>query len=574
MGARLYCSAGSCETSHTNSLAHTLPNTPRSLPLRPLLCCSNNNAHSLLTLFYLTPQSEGVEPIPDAIAVNGHFSRDLHFAPPTRHSKTLFRVIASNAFSMYSVSIDGVNLQVVEADATTVKTFELPSIMINTAMRCSFIVDWSTLQSPPNSTGSGGGGGSPNDSVFIRVLADESMYAVEDMVGYVPPYEAPLVGAEVLDPLWLGVVQFSPTADDGGADIEPSYDPTLAPGTPGGPPAAPAISYTGTIYAGIDQATLIDVMGMLIDESLLHARPKLPMAMPAGTHGLYIEILFYNDEYEVNRGHMNRISHVHNMEGGLMPSLFSKTVYGTPQGGAAQENPANYRFRATRQAIDSAPIPPSGQVMLDEYAANGVAPQPAGTMPSLAIPYTDESHYLLPPGAVVVVLINSQCHSSPLQQPNAGFLSSRQLSVPLRTHSLSHLVRAPHAHFSLLPVAPYFTDTDGGDHPFHAHGHTVWLMATSEMPEAETLYAANYQRRDTISIPGFGWAKVRCALACAPCDKSGKLQAAHLILSALCPRVLGHRASFRSAVRLRRRESGHLGLPLPHRLARCNRSHE
>jgi hypothetical protein len=37
----------------------------------------NDNAHSLLTRYYLTPVSEGREPIPDAIIVNGHFTGTL-----------------------------------------------------------------------------------------------------------------------------------------------------------------------------------------------------------------------------------------------------------------------------------------------------------------------------------------------------------------------------------------------------------------------------------------------------------------------------------------------------------------
>ena len=54
-----------------------------------------------------------------------------------------------------------------------------------------------------------------------------------------------------------------------------------------------------------------------------------------------------------------------------------------------------------------------------------------------------------------------------------------------------------------------FNNTDGGEHPLHFHGHKFWLLATSDYPEAEILYADNYLRRDIVSVPAMGWAKIR-----------------------------------------------------------------
>ena len=58
-------------------------------------------------------------------------------------------------------------------------------------------------------------------------------------------------------------------------------------------------------------------------------------------------------------------------------------------------------------------------------------------------------------------------------------------------------------------VEIYINNTDGGEHPFHLHGHRFWIVATAAFPNAETLYRNNYLVRDVISIPAMGWAKIR-----------------------------------------------------------------
>ncbi|CAF0832376.1 unnamed protein product [Adineta ricciae] len=50
---------------------------------------------------------------------------------------------------------------------------------------------------------------------------------------------------------------------------------------------------------------------------------------------------------------------------------------------------------------------------------------------------------------------------------------------------------------------------DGGEHPFHLHGHNFWIIATSDYPDAEDLYKNDYIQRDTVSVPGSGWVKIR-----------------------------------------------------------------
>jgi iron transport multicopper oxidase len=55
----------------------------------------------------------------------------------------------------------------------------------------------------------------------------------------------------------------------------------------------------------------------------------------------------------------------------------------------------------------------------------------------------------------------------------------------------------------------FLNNTDTGEHPFHLHGHNFWILATSDYPEAEFLYAGDYIQRDVVSIPATGWAKIR-----------------------------------------------------------------
>jgi FtsP/CotA-like multicopper oxidase with cupredoxin domain len=64
---------------------------------------------------------------------------------------------------------------------------------------------------------------------------------------------------------------------------------------------------------------------------------------------------------------------------------------------------------------------------------------------------------------------------------------------------------------------------DDGSHPFHLHGHTFWVMGTSQdqyFPWTTDLYSqlnstspnnytANPMRRDTVMIEQYSWALIR-----------------------------------------------------------------
>jgi FtsP/CotA-like multicopper oxidase with cupredoxin domain len=60
----------------------------------------------------------------------------------------------------------------------------------------------------------------------------------------------------------------------------------------------------------------------------------------------------------------------------------------------------------------------------------------------------------------------------------------------------------------LSVVDIFINNTDGGAHPFHFHGHSFWVISTSDYPTAETLYRDNYMFRDVVSVPASGKTKI------------------------------------------------------------------
>ena len=79
---------------------------------------------SQVSEYYLTPLSGGNEPIPDAILVNGEMTKQLGIRASRRQPMRL-RFIAANAFSMWTISVDGCALQVVEVDGTAVEPYDV-----------------------------------------------------------------------------------------------------------------------------------------------------------------------------------------------------------------------------------------------------------------------------------------------------------------------------------------------------------------------------------------------------------------------------------------------------------------
>ena len=100
------------------------------------------------------------------------------------------------------------------------------------------------------------------------------------------------------------------------------------------------------------------------------------------------------------------------------------------------------------------------------------------------------------PSAVSLAVPTLHAYASPEGGP---------LTVPERlTGTLEGSATAPFLIPSGRVIEVLINNTDGGEHPFHLHGHSFWIVATSEAPEAATLYASNYVRRDVVSVPRKG----------------------------------------------------------------------
>ena len=380
------------------------------------------NAHSILSEYYLTTLSGGDEPIPDWIVVNGVFTATLNgqqpalqnlsvlthgdaagvavvppqtpywsLVPANRSGVSRLRFIAANSLSMFKVSIDHVNMQVVEIDGVAISPpLVVSQFRINVAQRVVVLVDWSQVPLDINATA-------------LHVVAMPDMYASH--FAETPVYSSVVTGG--LDIQWVGAIILDAAAPTLAAELT-ALNSTLVP--------APGPTY-------------------LYDTNLLAATPADPLPPPTPTHLLYLEIFFSEDADGVNVAHFNGVSHAHGAYV-MPPTMLGQTVAGT--GPTRADTPAAANFFAT-------------------------VPQPLGAdpaaWPSQLLPIYSNgqgAQYLLPPGAVVTIFINN---------------------------------------------------TDGGEHPLHFHGHSFWVVATSEQP-ALLYNRSAVLRRDVVSVPAEGWAQI------------------------------------------------------------------
>jgi iron transport multicopper oxidase len=360
----------------------------------------NNQAHTQLLPWYLSPNNtNGDEPSPDAIVVNGKFTQSLLISLSSS-SRVRFRIINAAAFSMYTVSIDGLPLHIIEVDQFDTKPYTVNSFDINVAQRVSFYIDMSELNLYYTRSGA-----SPTGSIFIRFQAVLSMYPV-DILNYIPPYETQRYPYPTFfDPLYLAILSFD------GTNSTPSY---------------PASQPTPKLQNAVTP----------VDTNLLAARPFYPAANKVlnATYYLGLIIAFYMNPNGITYAYLNNVT-------------FSSD--------------ANY--------MHMRPNPTQG-ITSDLYAP--ILHQMATKPNNLNIPSP-----LLETGSQLPTIQSDG---------NSHFLVPYQAVVDI-----------------------YLNNTDTGEHPFHLHGHKFWIIATSDYPQAEFLYAGDYIQRDTVSIPALGWAKIR-----------------------------------------------------------------
>ena len=345
----------------------------------------NQNVVSTLLPWFLSPASEGREPQPDSLVVNGAFSAVSHVYTQSNET-ALLRLINSGSQCMLSYSIDGVALTVVEVEGTEVYPYTVSSIMLNVAQRTVVTVSFADLRARYPLL--------PAIYYRITLVCDADFDEP-----FTPPYESNFTQFTN----WTGVIHL----DSPGSTSAPPYGvdgsdrPTLPIGTP-----APL------------ETNLLDARPINYDA----VRSRIAVgSVPSATQSLALEISFQDDALGVNRGYINNVTYD-------MTHLL---------------------------ALDSNSSAMTDSMMPTLYDAY-IAPAPSTT--STVIVGDGAGHYAVPYGAVLDVTLFNK---------------------------------------------------DAGEHPFHLHGQPFWLLATSDYPEAESLYAGAWLMRDTVSIPAEGWAKLR-----------------------------------------------------------------
>ncbi|CAF4538365.1 unnamed protein product, partial [Rotaria sp. Silwood2] len=345
--------------------------------------------------------TKGIEPIPDAIVVNGKFSRSL-FVKTSGTTRIRFRIINAAAFSMYTVSIDGLPLHIIELDQTPVVPYTVSSFMINVAQRVSFYVnlkEFNATYVPPDVP--------PTKSLYIRFKANPNMYPV-DISSYIVPYATPHLPYPIFfNPLYLAILSLN------SSNSLPTY------------PVNSAIS-------GSSNPDLADQL----DANILDARPfnQASNIVPNATHYINLVITFHPDSNNITRGYFNNVTY-----GSDVINVSNKSV--------------------SKHWITSEKMTPLLYQMATNPSALSILSPIMENNSSLPVLQSDGNlHYLVPYQAVVDILLENK---------------------------------------------------DKGEHPFHLHGHSFWIISSSDNPQAEQLYSGAYIQRDVVSVPGSGWAKIR-----------------------------------------------------------------
>ncbi len=346
--------------------------------------------------WYISPVSGGDEPMPERFMVNGQFSEQLRLYARKDKTKNAYRIrmINAAAFSMFTISFDGLPLTLIELDGTPVNPVDVNSVVLNAAQRASFIIDYTRLDAALKTS----------PAIWFRVLGMPEMYPTYDP-------EAEGLGLrssatnEIVPMEWKGIVVFT---DDDDESVETHSHSTET---------NPAVTVPS--YAVAPTLNYVSPR----ETNFLDARPIDTTLAPAPTHSMYYEIVFSEDEAGINRPHVNGFGYVPPSD--TAPMLFDYLQ--------------TSKLRKTNsQSMRNSPL----------LENTGLIPITGSGAEPFVVPYR----------AVVEILVNN---------------------------------------------------TDGGEHPMHLHGHSFWIVATSEYPEAEELYSGYYLKRDIASVPAQGWVKMR-----------------------------------------------------------------
>jgi FtsP/CotA-like multicopper oxidase with cupredoxin domain len=214
-------------------------------------------AHTLVK-DYLSPPSGGDEPMPDNFTVNGFFTDTLKISSVDKNGGAVrVRVINAAGFSMFTFSVDGMPLKVIEIDGVAVKPYFVSTFTVNVAQRVSFLLDWSLLDTTIASS----------NAIWFRFNGIPEMYPTYDNTVYANG----LFGSTTNAPLninWKGLIQF---------DVAPNY-------------TEPPI---------VNQP-------IPFDDNMLEAEPLVPLTIPEPTKNINLLVVFSEEQITgVNKAYIN-----------------------------------------------------------------------------------------------------------------------------------------------------------------------------------------------------------------------------------------------------------------------------
>ena len=212
---------------------------------------------------FMSPASQGVEPLPDAVTVNNFFSGEFNIEVDPNGDPVRVRVVNAGSISMMAVSVDGMPLQLVELDNTAVQPLDLQYVRLNIGQRCSFILDFTRID--PTVANS--------SAVKIRFNLMPEMY---NQYNATAPHFG-LYGINSGLPLninWEGWIRFK------GRNYPVDY-------------------------------TTIPILNLPTppDTNILEARSLVASKAPAADYTFYIFIYFANDNTGANRAYINGYSY-------------------------------------------------------------------------------------------------------------------------------------------------------------------------------------------------------------------------------------------------------------------------
>ena len=408
----------------------------------------NQASHDLVTSYYLTPDSGGNEPVPAAIMVNGQFT-PATLSPPSNCP------CSSNAPPACTQSLSlqpPLQLQLGNGNIITPTglSFVVPPTG-KTLFRFISVAAFSMFEIAIDGVNMqivevDGTQVAPYEVSRVSVNVAQRIAVIVDWSQLTGSPNAVFLRISAMTDMYAGWSPcFVPPYEEsiGGAPLNPYYLATIQFAASKNPvwPSSPSPPGITPVSAAAAPANADWTDG---DYNYLDARPTQTVAMPAPTHIMYLDIAFVSDAAGINHAQFNGISKTHNM-GVIPPSLF------------------------TLMRPDLFPN------------ANGVAVPAAGATLTPATPEAVNLNPLFSTYGPAIL--------APFQKLTPiNFTAAAQYMLPYKA-----------------TVLIFFDNTDGGEHPFHIHGHAFWVLSSSSNPGAQAAANKNYVVRDTVSVPANGW---------------------------------------------------------------------